>query len=343
MPTIPVRRPVLAFDKTLPPKALADIRDNLSAIVLSKHHLRLGGDEGTQIERLTASGDGNFEDHQRFDLASFLDLPVAGKSEIDIEGLDINSGHLWLVGSHSLKRKKFDQTKTDEENRKRLTKVEREPNRYTLARVPLAPGGDLSNPGAARLDSDADGSEITRALLRDNVLSPFCEVPSKENGVDVEGLAVHGERVFLGLRGPVLRGWAVLLGFDWKEASKGRLALASPLKKHLLDLGGLGIRELCIAGRDLLVLAGPTMALDGPVSVFRWAKALDQTSECIVTRKELKQVLDVPFGTGKESGCDHAEGIALMDGELMLCYDSPAPERLINAEPQKILVDVFAL
>src|SRR5918999_1164596 len=27
--------------------------------------------------------------------------------------------------------------------------------------------------------------------------------------IDIEGLAVSGERVFLGLRGPVLRGWAV--------------------------------------------------------------------------------------------------------------------------------------
>ena len=36
-----------------------------------------------------------------------------------------------------------------------------------------------------------------------------------------------------------------------------------PYRKHLLELGGLGIRDLCVDGDDLLILAGPTMDLDG--------------------------------------------------------------------------------
>jgi hypothetical protein len=31
-------------------------------------------------------------------------------------------------------------------------------------------------------------------------------IPGKENGFDVEGLAFYQNRIFLGLRGPVLRG-----------------------------------------------------------------------------------------------------------------------------------------
>ena len=41
-------------------------------------------------------------------------------------------------------------------------------------------------------------------------------------------------------------------------------------RKHVLRLDGLGVRDLCPHGEDLLVLAGPTMDLDGPVHVFRW-------------------------------------------------------------------------
>ncbi|WP_457090403.1 DUF3616 domain-containing protein [Microvirga sp. P5_D2] len=40
---------------------------------------------------------------------------------------------------------------------------------------------------------------------------PFLSIPSKENGFDVEGLAVREGRISPGLRGPVLRGHAVVL------------------------------------------------------------------------------------------------------------------------------------
>ena len=36
-------------------------------------------------------------------------------------------------------------------------------------------------------------------------------IPGKDNGIDCEGLAVAGDRVFIGLRGPVLRGWAMII------------------------------------------------------------------------------------------------------------------------------------
>ena len=43
-----------------------------------------------------------------------------------------------------------------------------------------------------------------------------------------------------------------------------------PFVKHFLDLGGLGVRDLSVDGDDLIVLAGPTMLLDGPVRLLRW-------------------------------------------------------------------------
>ena len=46
-------------------------------------------------------------------------------------------------------------------------------------------------------------------------------LPSKDNGLDIEGLAVLGNRVYLGLRGPVLRGRAIILELELEESEPG--------------------------------------------------------------------------------------------------------------------------
>ena len=108
--------------------------------------------------------------------------------------------------------------------------------------------------------------------------------------------------VFAQLRGsdpvhwsPVLRGWAMLIELKVVEPVDGRLDLAEldgwrRYRKHFLDLGGLGIRELLpdpAAPDDLLILAGPTMDLDGPVHLFRWADAATHDAAQLVTFDEL--------------------------------------------------------
>jgi Protein of unknown function (DUF3616) len=83
--------------------------------------------------------------------------------------------------------------------------------------------------------------------------------------------------VAIGLRGPVLRGIAILLEIEVELGSSHELNLKTitddgrQYKRHFLDLNGLGIRELCWEenGESLLVLAGPTMELDGSHSLFR--------------------------------------------------------------------------
>jgi hypothetical protein len=349
----PKSRPVLELDRNLgSKKELMRIRDNFSAIALAGDHLWLGGDEGTCIDRMTRDARGNFGNHVRFDLGKVLSLPVSGDEpqEIDIEGLDWDRGYLWLVGSHSRKRKQPEEDKSRDKNRERLAKVESEGNRHTLARVPLnenfEPVTEQGTLRAARLEGDAKDNLLSRALAADPHTGPFCMIPSKDNGLDIEGLTVRRERVFVGLRGPVLRGWSVVLEFEVKESSPGVLTLAVPLRKHFLQLDGLGVRELAILGKDLFILAGPTMNLDGPVFIFRWPKALDNRREALLYRNELRKVLAVPFGTGISRGRDHAEGIALMDGkgslpDIMISYDSPSEMRLDGKG--RVRADVFRL
>src|SRR3546814_6552317 len=62
---------------------------------------------------------------------------------------------------------------------------------------------------------------LHKALGRDPVLKPYMDVPCKENGFDVEGLAVAGSHVLLGLRGPVVGGRAVIVETRMKTAKSG--------------------------------------------------------------------------------------------------------------------------
>jgi hypothetical protein len=360
MADTPKHSPFLRFDTSvLPAKDLAKARDNLSSVVAQGDHLWLGGDEGTSIDRMTKDAAGDFAFHRRFDLKGVIDLPGPAKEEIDIEGLDVNGGYLWLVGSHSAKRKKADDEKTPAENLERLGKIEAEGNRFTLARVPLnansEPVKEHNGFTAARLQGDGAGNLLIEALKKDRHVGRFVPrvlpdksvegIPSKDNGLDIEGLAVSGNRVFLGLRGPVLRGWSIILELSVKDAAPGVLALESlgtagePYLKHLLALDGLGIRDIVIDGNDLLVLAGPTMDLDGPVFVYRWKNGLTASTDSLVPKADLARVVVVPFGVTK----DHAEGITRVSNSplsLLVCYDSPGDARILDSA---VKADVFSI
>jgi len=358
MPVSPTSTPILHFDETqASPKQLQSLIKNLSAVVSHGDNLWLGGDEGTMIERLTKTDKDRFGQHRRFDLASFIKLPGEKNGEIDIEGLDVNDGFLWLVGSHSLKRKKPDETLDDQTNLARLAEITEDRNRLTLARAPIAPDASLvsSQNGhkSAVLKNNGESNVLLDALREDEHLGVFLRkhpdkpaTPSKDNGLDIEGLAVSDNRVFLGLRGPVLRGWAVVLELTIKEHdgvlhlepfNKGRT-----YRKHFLQLDGLGIRDLAFQDHELFILTGPTMALDGPVFVYRWKQALNQTGDSIIWSKSIRQELALPFG----NGVDHAEGMTFLHndpGKLLVCYDSPRPDRIDGAHQENIRVDVFAL
>jgi hypothetical protein len=328
----------------------ADTHTNLSAVRQDGRCLWVAGDETATIERLTATTDDagrvtGYGEHLTVRLADLVDLPAGPDEEADLEGLARGNGWLWAVGSHSLKRKKIKAGQPAAKARKRLGTVVREDNRFVLARLPLVTGEDglphvVAEDGgrrAALLGAHQDS--ITDLLADDPHLAPFLAIPSKDNGIDIEGIAAHGDRLYIGFRGPVLRGWAVLLEIrpetDPGDASRLRLRPIGDGKDlyrtHFLDLGGLGIRDLCPHGDDLLVLTGPSMDLDGPVRVVVWRGAATVEAPGIVPAEDLPVLGDLPYGDGD----DHAEGIAVLDEtdasgrpKLLVVYDSPSDERL---------------
>ena len=365
---INTRTPLLQFQN--PPDKLTD---SLSAAVFAGDDLWVASDETTSVERLSTNDGLTFQHHKPFSLNGLINLPAQGTQfdqEIDIEGLDFHDSHLWLIGSHSIKRKKVERIDAGPDAKliKKLGTIEKEGNRFILARIPVIKNSQTgerelvgeSPPGsnpilkASRLTGDLTSDALSNAIRNaeagrgDMHLARFLDIPGKDNGLDVEGLAVAGEKVFVGLRGPVLRGWAVILELSVDTSNSSQLVLKEfeptrSYRKHFLDLAGLGVRELSIQGSDLLVLAGPTMVLDGPTILYRWKEALNTSGESLVRGDRLTVEMQIPFG----KGTDHAEGIAIVpDSELpsqvLVVYDSPGAERK-KGVVDAVRADVFLL
>ena len=361
------------------------IGQSLSALVPVGADFWLGADEGTSLARANAEGGIAGVDWGTigtFDLVGLLDLP--GKTpndkgelpEVDAEGMAWDGRHLWIVASHSLKRTQPKAKKSNPENFKRLEEVEADGNRYLLGRLPLDERGDLLNLAAAttkhcaaRLPCDLFGSALLKELRKDKLLARYLpatrekskerNLPGKDNGLDIEGLAVVGpDHLLIGLRGPVLRGLALALEVrlacgtppgDDKPASL-RLKKIGARKYRRLAFqfgefndpdkpedpgepqepaarGGLGVRDLCFdENGDLLILAGPTMVLPWPVQVFRWPGAREKlaanTEDCFIWGKDLRKELDyTPISVN-----DRAESLCILgtgpERRLVIGYDN---------------------
>lgn len=317
---------------------------DISAAACVGDTLFLAADEAARLEVLARNGEG-FGEHQSIRLTEHFELP-GGADEMDIEGLAIDDDWLWIVGSHSLTRRKPGKGKpVDADALKKLAKLKDSPNRMFLGRLPLrkAAGGarwEIAADGDRRpqmLPIGKSGSRLYKRLQQDPHLGPFCALPAKENGLDVEGLVVDGARVTLGLRGPVINGWAIVIEARLAPDSKGALTLDGEIEKRFLDLRGLGVRDLKRSGDDVIILAGPTLKLDGPTAVFRW-EGWTQLGGADERLHRPTHLFDLPYGLD----CDHPEALAPyeFDGQaaaLVVC-DKPGRQRLAGGA---VVADVF--
>jgi uncharacterized protein DUF3616 len=336
----------------------------MSAVAALGDTLWLTHDETVSVERLridaTRARLPRYGDHRRFDLRDFVALPATsgtpddpGVPEADIEGIAYGDGCLWLAGSHSAVRDDTEGS-TASEAIGALANVRRSGNRFLLARIPVETdeagpvlvrrhaGATARVRTAARLRGGRRDDALTRALRDDPHLGPFLSIPSKDNGFDIEGLAAApGGRLFLGLRGPVIDGWACMLELligthrlrDHelvlrKIAQGPKAAPHARYRKHFLDLGGAGIRDLCLAGRDLLILTGPPMRGKGHSKVRQWRNALGVRGERLIDGERLPTLLDLPYRAKK----DHPEGIAVLGrtrdrARVIVIYDSAVRRR----------------
>ena len=268
--------------------------ENISGVAQAGACVWIASDERRSLECFTLKG-GTYVLKQQLFLDDVFDGLPNSKNEADLEGLAFDGEHLWLCGSHCRSRAKPLPGKPPD------PKIRHAANRHVLGKLKLAADGTWDG-GKGRVLSTAGEGALRKALRTNRILAPFLDLPAKENGLDIEGLAIIRGHVALGLRGPVIAGRAIIL--DLNIDAKFKLKSVAP---RFLDLGGLGIRDLYSAGRKLIVLAGPTFPSDAPFCLF----TLGATGEP-------KHVTDLPSGKN-----DHPEAITMFKhdgraGMLML-------------------------
>ena len=151
----------------------------------------------------------------------------------------------------------------------------------------------------------------------------------------------------------VLRGHAVILELDFKRPDPDRLKPKKidgdfRYRKHLIPSRGLGVRDLCLDGDDMLVLLGTPLSSDGPARVLRWKEAVGIRESGVVGEEALSSEIELPYRGDR----DHPEGIDLIDRnektaegaakKLLVAYDSPEDDR-IREQPPGLTADIFHL
>ena len=210
-------------------------------------------DKGNVVQAFEKSGD---DFHAAAQGLTVLDVPGSAMREMDLEGIAVDGQTVFVLGSHSSKRKKVKSEEAYASNRKvLLSSPEADPARDVLLRF--------------ELDAAGKAGPIQRTSLRSYLsdtepFKSFGIIPSKENGIDAEGLAVWNQRLYVGFRGPVLRGnFTPIL----------RCRFGSPIAEPELlfvNLGGRGVRDLARVEGGLLILAGPVGDGPGSYQLYLW-------------------------------------------------------------------------
>jgi uncharacterized protein DUF3616 len=295
--------------------ANADLLKNLSAVAVAGRFLWTASDEGRSVECLEPHRKG-YRLHRQVALDPvFPGLPgLAEDAEADIESIDVAYGRLWVCGSHCRVRKQLSKTQTDKVDPEFRTR----PSRHLLGSVPLSKGGGKLNGNSEALPFNGHGS-LRHALKRNRYIEPFLHLPSKENGLDIEGMVTRKRRMFLGLRGPRVDSIAIVIELAIRG---GRQVGIGGAVTHFLDLNGLGVRDLALLDGEIMVLAGPVGDAGGPFQLFSWRPRRSpkvQRPDCIYK-----------WPSGKEK----PEGICQLNRNrhrgVVVLYDSPDPDYRIK-------------
>ncbi|MBX9932097.1 MAG: DUF3616 domain-containing protein [Methylobacterium sp.] len=169
--------------------------------------------------------------------------------ELDAEAVAYAEGAFYVMGSHGRPRHRdggAGDAKTEAK-----TAARRHLFRVTFDVTSVDTVGRLAKPATVKRSLTL--SDVIRA---EPILGPSFDGALAGGGVDIEGAAIRGGRLYAGLRGPILpSGEAVILSVPLDVLFDGA---AGQAKLHRLDLGdGRGIRDLVAFKNGFLVLGGP--------------------------------------------------------------------------------------
>jgi Protein of unknown function (DUF3616) len=305
---------------------LVEARD-LSAAQLIGDYLAIASDEGTVMQLLRR------EDEAFYQVVQDVPLLPREAGEIDMEALAAQGDTVYVLGSHSLTRNRARHGLSRAKNREQLGTIAIEPARDKIFRFRV--DTVTAKPGSA-----IESASLRPLLEVDPLLGLFANTPGKENGVDFEGLAVAGGRLYLGLRGPVLRGnYVPVLSMAFEDiglCNQGFDGRAETCGLVFVDLAGRGIRSLHSVSDGFLILAGPVNDGNFSYQVYFW-----DGGDCLPdkgnTACQLLQLGEVP--RKERTG---AEGLAVLEESvnswrIMVVYDGVdggAPALFQVARPQ---------
>lgn len=295
--------------------------EDISAIVSFGNFLAIGSDESKRKIQILQQQEAVYTVMDDLEIK----LPVLAEEEdqeIDIEGMSISNGNtLFVIGSHSLRRLRVREDKTYLENRERITRVISEDKKNSIFKLTL-------NPQTAVANKEIETIRIKEVIENDSILGIFTPIPSKENGVDIEGISSDGDTLYIGFRGPVLRGnyVPVMVIEDFENKSDYEL--------RFLDLEGNGIRDITKVKDGFLIIAGPVGDGFGSYQLYFW-----NGIDCLPGKDKPKKpritlLSEIPLpkdADGKDIEGAKAEGIAVIDEypkqksyvyEVIVVYDS---------------------
>lgn len=180
-----------------------------------------------------------------------VDILPGGSTESDAEGIAAWDGFYYLIGSHGMSKKE----KLQE-------------SRFHVWRIPAdratgAPSGAVQK--STRLRELLAGEPTLKVWAEKPLRSP--EKPTA-HGVNIEGLAVNKDGLFLAFRGPVLNGHAQVLQVTTEAVFTG--AALNPKRYEVATDPDTGLRDIVALSKGFLLLTGPEMDADGAARILYW-------------------------------------------------------------------------
>ncbi len=223
----------------------------------------VGANDEDNVLRLYSTAGGAPVNDRLIDLDQFLE--IAGEPdqrEADLESATTFGDLVFWIGSHSQSRK----------GRGRL-------NRHRLFATKTGGAGGVATriEGYGKPCKTLRSALVKEPRLKNYALEDAILLPPKDSGgFNIESLCADlaCQRLWLGLRNPIPTAGALLVPLENPRKVVEDAApplLGDPL---LLDLGGLGFRDMVVIGEDYLILAGDFRDRNAegaqPSALFAW-------------------------------------------------------------------------
>ncbi|MGM4914936.1 DUF3616 domain-containing protein [Rhizobium sp. 768_B6_N1_8] len=256
------------------------------------------GDEKRYARFFKLEGQTLVPGEELFLLPKFADADESIEfDETDAEAVAYGNGSYFLVGSHGRNKEGIVQD-----------------SRYFIYRVEVDPTTGLVEDFGSKKKASKQvkrSANLKAVILADPVLSKHeGDVPDK-GGINIEGLAVSGGKLYIGFRGPLQDGKAIIGAISISDAFDNPKA---KLKPYSVELGeGQGVRDIAPAEDGFLILSGPQRDTAGSAAVCFWKPDAD-AKPCVDIVKAGPADSKPESLTVLETESDHYKVLIMSDG-----------------------------